>query len=170
MKLSKLIEIDHHLFLSAHKWTLKHSHLKNGMRIITKASSKVFALAYALSIAVLFYRHDSRLIGFLGVPALVLGVTTLIRKQINRQRPFECLEIEAGIEHESGASFPSKHASSAMIIALAIFWINPIVGMVMILLALLTAVSRVFTGVHFPFDILAGIGIALIGGLLFLWF
>ena len=68
--------------------------------------------------------------------------------------------------HDADGSFP-EHASSAMIIALSVYWINPIAGWVFICLDLFTAISRVLAGVHYPLDVLTGIFISLLFSILF---
>ena len=62
---------------------------------------------------------------------------------------------------------PSRHCFSAAAIAVVAVYCNPALGAVLAVLALLIAVSRVVTGVHYISDVLAGLafgsGFALIG-------
>ena len=81
-----------------------------------------------------------------------------------RIRPFA--EIE-GINNLIGksaeeASFPSGHTMVGFILAFSIFWLNKKWGALFLAGALLVAISRIFVGVHYPTDILAGIFIAFV--------
>ena len=169
MKMEKIIEWDQRLFLDCQRRAQTRPLLKQSMKWMAKTSSKIFAVAYVSIAGILLMGHDARLIQFLIVPAVTLALTALLRFLFNRSRPFEIFHFETGIEHETGSSFPSQHTSSAMIIALSILWVFPSVGFIMLLLALLTAVSRVISGVHFPLDVIAGTALAcLLSGLLLL--
>jgi undecaprenyl-diphosphatase len=169
MKLEKIIEWDQRLFLVCQRRARNRLLLKKSMKWVAKSSSKVFAVVYVSVAVILLMRDDARVIQFLIVPAVTLLLTAMLRFVFNRPRPFEIFDFETGIEHESGSSFPSQHTSSAMIIALSILWVFPLAGVIMLLLALLTAVSRVISGVHFPLDVFAGTALAcLLSGLLFL--
>lgn len=169
MKMEKIIEWDQRLFLHCQRRAQNRPVLKKSMKWMAKSSSKVFAVVYVLVSGVLLMRHDARLIQFLIIPAVTLVLTAMLRFVFNRPRPFEIFDFETGIDHESGSSFPSQHTSSAMIIALSILWVFPLVGVIMLLLAVLTGVSRVICGVHFPLDVFAGTALAcLLSGLLLL--
>ena len=61
-------------------------------------------------------------------------IITLINGYIlNLNLSFEEMNFEPLINHETGKSFPSKHATSAMVIALALCPLFPIFGIIMIL-------------------------------------
>ena len=80
-------------------------------------------------------------------------------------RPFAALGFTPLIG-ESGASFPSGHASfffalSFMLLAFDRKWAYWFVG-----LSLLNGLSRVFVGVHYPSDILGGIAVGFISYLI----
>jgi membrane-associated phospholipid phosphatase len=66
------------------------------------------------------------------------------------------------ISHSADASFPSDHClvagAVAMVTLLAWRWL----GIIAVALALLIAWGRVFVGVHYPGDVLAGLAIGAI--------
>ena len=74
-------------------------------------------------------------------------------------RPFDALGFTPLVP-ESGSAFPSGHATMFFGLAVVMFYINKKWGVWYFILAALMAVARVFAGVHWPFDVIAG---ALIG-------
>ncbi|MET8328420.1 phosphatase PAP2 family protein [Streptomyces sp. NPDC005181] len=54
-------------------------------------------------------------------------------------------------------SFPSNHAATAGTAAVALAFVRPRVAWTTVPLALLMAFSRVFVGVHYPHDVVAGL-------------
>ena len=145
-----------------YKISERNNGVKHFMRMVTLLSSKVFIGIYGLYIVKLVLSQDKRLLPFLVGPALCLGFVSLFRKFYSRKRPFETLGIESYVSHDKGGSFPSKHSSSAFVIAFSILFISPSVGCIVLLLAFLTGLSRIMVGVHYPFDILGGMFIGLI--------
>lgn len=160
--MNQLIALDRKIYLACHAFTNKHDTFRKLANRTTQLSSKVFFIIYGLGIVYLALTLPYTLIYFLGIPGFTLGLVSLLRDVIKRPRPFDTLKVKPSLEHESGGSFPSKHSSSAMIIALSFFFINPSLGALLILLAFITGASRVFTGVHYPMDVLAGQVIAVL--------
>ena len=64
------------------------------------------------------------------------------------------------IKPKKGESFPSRHAVSAMIIALVCFGINIYLGIFALVIALLICISRIMAGVHYISDVFVSIIIA----------
>ncbi len=75
-----------------------------------------------------------------------------------RERPFIALE---GVNRLIGApltpkSLPSDHTSMAFAIAVTVVLLHPRLGAALLLAALAVAFGRVYVGVHYPSDVLAG--------------
>jgi undecaprenyl-diphosphatase len=90
-------------------------------------------------------------------------VAELSKYLFNRGRPFIWdTEIAPLIKTPSSSSFPSGHSATAAAGALTLSAVYPAFAPLFVLMGLLVALSRVYLGVHYPFDVLAGsmIGIA----------
>jgi undecaprenyl-diphosphatase len=89
-------------------------------------------------------------------------ITEAIRFFYHRPRPFRTLEIQPLINHLDSGSFPSGHAASFFALALAVFLINKKWGWRFLIGAFIIGIARIFVGIHWPSDILAGaiIGLA----------
>ena len=97
----------------------------------------------------------------LSIVVTVLVVDAALKPAIGRERPSRANpELTALVEPPATASFPSGHAATAFAGAFALARFVPQVRTAFWLLALLVAVSRVYLGLHYPFDIVAG---ALVG-------
>ena len=76
----------------------------------------------------------------------------------NRTRPFLWdAEIAPLIKTPSSSSFPSGHSATAAAGALTLSVLYPPFAPLLELAGLLVVLSRIYLGVHFPFDVLAGV-------------
>lgn len=95
--------------------------------------------------------------------AISLGLSQLGVYLVNlvyvRPRPFFSLPVHLLFYRPTDPSFPSNSAAILFGIAAAIFLWNRRVGIWLILLAALHGLSRVYVGIHYPTDILAGAAI-----------
>ncbi|MER5789524.1 phosphatase PAP2 family protein [Streptomyces sp. NPDC001980] len=87
-----------------------------------------------------------------------LAINTLGKRSVRRPRPL--LDPVPAVRHLKRqpitTSFPSGHAASAAAFATGIALESPAWGAVVAPVAFSVAMSRVYTGVHFPSDVLAG--------------
>ncbi len=95
--------------------------------------------------------------------AAVAGSWTLAegaKYLFDRARPFIWdSEIAPLIKTPSSSSFPSGHSATAAAGALTLSAIYPALAPLFLLAGLLVILSRVYLGVHFPVDVLAGAAI-----------
>ena len=129
---------------------------------VASNTNKIYALVYLIGIVYAFFQNSNLLFRFILIPFITIVYNSILRKILNRPRPFKELGIESLIEHEDKGSCPSNHAVSAMIIAMAWCSIFPVVGAIPIF----TGLSRVMTGVHYPVDVFLGWLIAIVIGCL----
>lgn len=127
------------------------------------------ALMTAL-IAVLWFmdwglpRLKNRYAAVLAFEAAVLGVALeqVIRQFYVRARPF--VDHAANVlvsQSPSEPSFPSGHSTVAFALAISILIYNRKAGWWLFFIALLVGLGRIFVGVHYPFDVLGGLALAI---------
>ena len=80
-----------------------------------------------------------------------------------RPRPFVDLDVSPLFYQPTDSSFPANIAAAAFAIAVAVLVVNRRLGALLVGLAALYGFARVYAGVHYPLDILAGAMIAIAG-------
>lgn len=146
----------------------KNKFRENTINFFCKYSSISVVIIYFFTIFYLFLEKDKRMFLFILIPALNFIFVTIIRRLLNKPRPYDELNYVPLVKFKKGKgkSFPSRHTASAFIIAIACLYLNIYFGAFMIILASLIGISRIITGVHYPKDILFGILISFIFGYL----
>lgn len=125
---------------------------------ITYLGSTVFSLIFAL----ITLLNSNKIIHHLGVNtcitlAISSFVSKIIKESVNRLRPF--IEIsnlnikKIGIDEYS---FPSGHTTAAFSMAVTSSLFFPNIAILAIFLASCVGISRIYLGVHYPTDVLAG--------------
>ncbi len=142
--------------------------LAAGNRILTALTYG----AYILLLAAEAIGRDEKFCKVLLIPAAAFFLVTVFRKVCNAKRPYELLDIEPLLKrNKAGQSFPSRHAFSIFMIAMAIGYVWMPGGILFLILGVLLAVIRVIGGVHFPRDVAAGASIGILVGILgfYIW-
>ncbi len=100
-------------------------------------------------------------LAFLAAFAARYAITSPLHHLFMRPRPFVAHQVVQLIVYSADkSSFPSGHAAFFFGLAAVVFLYNKRLGWWFLTAALLISLARVYVGVHYPFDILAG---ALIG-------
>ncbi len=111
---------------------------------------------------------DRELIRMIIVPLAVLIEVTVLRKIIKKPRPYEKYSTEPIIDREGkGESFPSRHTASAFIIAMCCIPISLSLTIILSIVAIIIALTRIFAGVHYISDVIIGALISIITGIIF---
>lgn len=146
---------------------LKLRHGSDLLKWLNLLCSSVFYIAYPASLVILLFSHNRFVIQAILIPGISFLLISILRKCLNRPRPYETPGITPLLRKESrGASFPSRHVFSAFMIAATLSVISPL-GYILFLPALLLAVVRVIGGVHHPLDVTVGAALAVLISLLY---
>jgi len=92
--------------------------------------------------------------------AIGLGVNQVLSHLWERVRPTLAHPEQAHlffVPPSGDPSFPSDHATAAFAVAFAVFFLAKRVGVGFLVAATLVALSRVFIGLHYPSDVVAGV-------------
>ncbi len=106
---------------------------------------------------------------FLAEAAIVLIlsrglITEIIKFFYYSPRPFETMHFQSLIP-ESGSSMPSGHAAFFFALATIIYFYNKRWGIWYFIISILVSLARIFVGVHWPFDIVAGAVVGILSGI-----
>jgi undecaprenyl-diphosphatase len=145
------------------------------MPVITDLHKSKLAVSVLLPLALVFWFQQKRhkmwapLLTTLLLIASVDNFSHRILKE-NIQRPRPPLvekEIQIRAPQYGGYSFPSNHAANTFAIATFLGACYPAAWFSLTLFAFIGAYSRVYVGVHYPSDVLAGALIGIFFGLFF---
>ncbi len=89
-------------------------------------------------------------------------ISNIIRAIYYRPRPFIAHQVNLLLEHGAEGSFPSGHAAFFFAISTIVYFFNKKAGIFFLVISFLMGIARVFVGIHYPRDILAGIFIGVI--------
>lgn len=96
--------------------------------------------------------------------ALALVVAIPLAHAVDRMRPFVSHRghVHLLVAHASDAGFPSDHVTGTFGLAAGMCLYDPLLGVLLFVLAVVVIFARVYVGVHYPADVLAGalLGIA----------
>ena len=146
------------------------------------ASTKFVILIFVMGLVMCFFKR-TRKVGFAIILAVAIGtiITNLIVKPVAmRIRPYNTLQsidqfmdwyFGAGALSESDYCFPSGHTTGAFELAIALLLVHVSAGKKKVawifpVLAVLVAASRVYLMVHYVTDVIAGMLVGIISGIL----
>lgn len=134
-----------------------------------------YGLIWILFTLVLLIYSDTRKTGIMCALALILDLIIcngILKNIVARIRPYDTYEnIRCLVSPQVDYSFPSGHTASsfaAVIPALKDKNIR-IIGVIAMIVAILMALSRIYVCVHYPSDVIAGVVVGVLCGMISCW-
>jgi undecaprenyl-diphosphatase len=96
-----------------------------------------------------------------------LGLYRLMKGSVSRRRPFIDLPLVTSLVIPPDEfSFPSGHTAASFVMTMVAGITFPLLFAPLLLLSLLIGISRVYLGVHYPSDVLAGALLGIVSGVI----
>lgn len=140
-------------------------------RLMVFSADKLGYVIVGLTIVVCLFNakkyREILILSFGSAVAARFGIVSLIRHLYYQPRPFLVLQdVQQLLDHNTESSFPSGHTAFYFAVAMVLYRYNKKVGIAAFVLSGLMGFARIFVGVHWPLDILAGMGVGAITALL----
>lgn len=116
---------------------------------------------------VYFWMNNEKKMALLLTVSIVAGAlfTYPLKFLIDRARPYETIESARLLTpHEYDPSFPSGHVEMSFLASTVISRFHPEYAKYLYAFSFIVALSRVYVGVHFPGDVVAGMILGIIIG------
>lgn len=139
------------------------------LHTINKITTLIVFLSYPILLILMHQYNDTRITRAFWVPLDTFVIISVLRYFINRKRPYEVFDMEPVIKKDTkGKSMPSRHVFSATIIAMTYLCYSPfwMYGIFLMVVSVLIAVVRVLSGVHYISDVVVGMILGVISGLI----
>jgi len=161
LNIRELVDLDKDLYLSL------RGDDDSGLMIVFESVTVLGSWAvWSLLVVVLWIsRKKEPALALLIAVVFVLLIAYSMKYAVDRPRPYDVLSIIEPSYHPSDPSFPSSHAMMAFAGAVAIGskWRKALPPLLAV--ALVVSYSRIFIGVHYPYDVISGAVIGILIGL-----
>lgn len=153
-------------------WIQEHlrTALLNGPMVFvsTLGNAGIFWIVLGLILSCIPKTRKYGILALLSLLVCFLFNNILLKNLIARPRPYTQIpELIMLMKCPADHSFPSGHACSSFAVAGSLMWTMKsrwnALRIPALILAILIAFSRLYVGVHYPTDILAGVAIGLLG-------
>jgi len=138
---------------------IKNKYLDKIMFRVTDLGGAIFTSIFAMGLLI-FGNKEIKMIGLEAIFALSFGQIFVqsLKRLMSRERPYKIIKQlhTFGIELRD-YSFPSGHTTASFSLATTLAVNLPKLAVIVLLLALVIGMSRIYLGVHYPTDVVAGI-------------
>ncbi len=143
---------------------MKTKKLDSFMYIVTNLGGVVFTSLFVI-LTIFLGRNKFRYMGYEMLVALMISqsIVYTLKIVLSRERPYKIIEHlnTFGIEMKD-YSFPSGHSSGSFSLATIISLNFSNLSIYAYIIATMIAVSRIYLGVHYPTDVVAGMFLGII--------
>lgn len=101
------------------------------------------------------------ILAVLAIPIAILLIK-LIHIFINEPRPFVTYNFLPLTDNTPDASFPSRHATIASLVAFSYLYFKSKWSTLFLIIMIWIGISRIYVGVHYPLDIIGGFIVAIV--------
>jgi membrane-associated phospholipid phosphatase len=132
----------------------------------------VVVVPVAALVAFLVWRRRRPALDIVAAGSVAWVAAKIMKMSVGRGRPAALLDHvrlrgSVGVSNRTGLGFPSGHATVAFALAVVVYpWLPPRLRSVVLALAAVVALSRLYFGAHLPLDALGGaaLGVAIGAG------
>lgn len=157
----RLVSFDEKALLAVRR--LESRALTRAMQHLTRIGDASTWIVVGLALATV---GGPRFFWRLGLGAgLAVALSQVLKRLCRRERPHLATGLAALAEIPDAFSFPSGHTAAAVAAAVSLAGQGTGLAVLISLLAVGIAVSRVYLGAHYPLDVLAGAGLGAAAGL-----
>jgi len=147
------------IFIELINKKMNHRYLNIIMHRATNMGGALFSSLLVL-VLILIGSSNVKLMGFEALVVLIISqaIVHSLKKILSRERPYKIIEHlnTFGINMKD-YSFPSGHTTASFSIATTIALNIPRLTIIVFTLAMIVGISRIYLGVHYPTDVVAGI-------------
>ncbi len=142
--------------------------------ILGIAAAKYLPFLFIIVLIYLWFKEDeNKPITLYAIYSAVVGLILnyIVTRIYFHPRPFMIPIGTLLVSHANETSFPSDHTTLMLSMAFLLFYFRKTrgTGVILFFLGLAGGISRIFCGLHFPFDILGSLGVGIISaGIIYL--
>ena len=159
------MSLDFYLFQLINSWAGQYSWLDNLGVFFAKYFGYLLIFFLLLFLIKNFKKYWPMVVKAFSAAILArLVIVNIIRFFYYRPRPFIANQVNLLLSDEPTGSFPSGHAAFYFAISTIVFLFNKKAGTFFLIASFLISIARVFSGIHWPSDILTGALIGIFSG------
>lgn len=119
--------------------------------------AEYFGYILVMLVFLVFWKKRKAILQSFSAAIFAIGIVELIRWFWPRPRPFVEYDVNLILNKIDQPAFPSGHAAFFFALSTVVYFYNKKAGIGFFVASFLISISRVFGGVHWPTDILAGV-------------